>query len=84
MTPEERIAKIDEQLLVQAELVARFERETKERLALHEDWLAHHHEQLKIHAVEMAEYRTTVTRVLDLLERFVSGQSGGDGQGSRP
>ena len=77
MTPEERFAKIEEQLLVQAELVARSEGETRQRLALHEDWLTRHN-------AELAEFRTTVARVLDLLERFVSRQGGGNGQGSSP
>ena len=77
MTPEERFAKLEEQMLVQAELVARFERETQQRLAIHQ-------EQLASHTVELAEFRATVTRVLDLLERFVSGQSGGDGRGANP
>jgi len=77
VTPEERFAKLEEQMLVQAELVARFERETQQRLAIHQ-------EQLESHSVELAEFRATVTRVLDLLERFVSGQSGGDGRGANP
>lgn len=77
MTPEERFAKIEEQLLVQAELVARSERETRQRLALHEEGLTRHN-------AELAEFRTAVARGLDLLERFVSRQGGGNGQGSSP
>ncbi len=77
MTPEERIARLREQMLVQAELVARFERDTDRRLAMHE-------EQLDAHSTELAEFRATVTRVLDALERFVSGQGGGNGHGTQP
>lgn len=77
MTAEERFAKLEEQMLVQAELVARFERATQQRLAMHE-------EQVESHAVELAEFRATVARVLELLERFVSGQGGGNGRGSSP
>ncbi len=73
MTAEERIAKLEEHLLLQAELVSRFERETRQRLALHED-------QLDGHAAELAEFRATVGRVLELLERLVAGQSGGNRQ----
>lgn len=73
MTPEERFAKIEENLLVQAELVSRFERRVDLQLASHES-------QLENHAHELAEFRATVARVLELLERFVSGQSGGNGR----
>ena len=79
MTAEERFVKLEEHLLVQAELVARIERRvdafverTDRRLELDES-------QLDSHAQEMAEFRATVARVLELLERFVSGQSGGNG-----
>jgi hypothetical protein len=65
VTAEERFAKLEEQMLVQAELVARFERETQQRLTIHE-------EQVESHALELAEFRATVARVLELLERFVS------------
>ncbi len=74
MTPEERFQKIEENLLVQAEIVARFERRVDAQLASHE-------EQLVRHNAELAEFRATVARVLDLLERFVAGQSKGDGHG---
>jgi hypothetical protein len=77
MTPEQRLAKLEEQMLVQAELVSRFERETQQRIAIHD-------EQLESHAVELAEFRATVARVLDLLERFVTGQRGGNGERSKP
>ncbi|MGD0227516.1 MAG: hypothetical protein ABSF71_34805 [Terriglobia bacterium] len=80
MTAEERFVKLEEHLLVQAELVARIERRvdafverTDRRLELDES-------QLDSHAQEMAEFRATVARVLELLERFVSGQSGGNGR----
>ncbi len=77
MTPEERFKKLEEQMLVQAELVSRFERDTQRRLASHD-------EELTNHAVELAEFRATVVRVLDVLERFVAGQSGGNGHGTKP
>ena len=84
MTVEERFAKLEEQMLVQAELVSRFERETQQRLAIHQEQLAFHEDQRQSHAVELAEFRATVARVLELLERFVSGQGGGNGRGSNP
>ena len=76
MTLEERFAKQEEQVLVQAERVARFERETPQRLVIHE-------EQLESHALELAEFRATVARGLELLERFVSGQGGGNRRGNK-
>jgi hypothetical protein len=75
VTAEERFAKLEEQMLVQAEFLARFERETQQRLAIHQEYI-------ESHAIELAEFRATVTRVLDLLERFVSEQGGGDGRRS--
>lgn len=75
MTAEERFVKPEEHLLVQAELVARIERRvdafierTDRRLELDES-------QLDSHAHEMAEFRATVARVLEMLERFVSGRA---------
>jgi hypothetical protein len=72
---EERFSRLEGQMLVQAELVARFERETQQRLAIHQEYI-------ESHAIELAEFRATVVRVLDFLERFVSGQGGGNGRGS--
>ena len=79
MTTEERFAKIEENLLVQAELVARFERRTEERMDSHEAELAEHRERMARHEEEIAEFRSTVARVLEILERFVAGQSGSNG-----
>ena len=73
MTPEERFQKIEENLLVQAEIVSRFERRVDAELALYQS-------RLDSHASELAEFRATVARVLELLERFVSGQGGGNGR----
>lgn len=72
MTSEERIQKIEENLLVQSHLVAAFERDTKQRLETVEA-------QSAMHAEELREFRATVARVLDLLERFVAGRPGPDG-----
>ncbi len=72
MTPEERFQKIEEHLLVQAELVSRFERRVDAELVLHES-------RLDSHASELAQFRATVARVLELLERIVSGERGGTG-----
>ena len=76
MTTEERLQKIEENLLVQSHLVATFERGTERALALHR-------ERLELHDQEMAEFRSVVARVLELLERFITGRPGGDGQGPR-
>lgn len=93
MTSEERFAKTEENLLVQAEIVARFERRTEERMDSHEAELAEHRERMAhhearmaeheaqraAHEAELAEFRATVARVLDILERFVAGQPGPNG-----
>ncbi len=84
MTAEERFAKLEEQMLVQAELVSRFERETHRFERDTQQRLAIHQEYIESHAIELAEFRATVARVLELLERFVSGQSGGNGRGASP
>ena len=72
MTTEERFQKIEENLLVQSHLVAAFERETKARLEAVEA-------QVDQHTQDIAEFRAGVSRVLEALERFIAGRSGGDG-----
>jgi hypothetical protein len=59
-------------MLVQAELVGRFERRA-------DAFLERTDRQLDSHAHELVEFRATVTRVLELLERFISRRSGGNG-----
>ena len=70
---EKNIRELSDNLLVQSQLVARFERATEQHLASVES-------QTEPQAARLKEFRAVVARVLDLLERFVSGQSGGDGQ----
>jgi len=60
-------------MLVQAELVARIERRV-------DAFIERTDRQLESHTDELVEFRATVARVLELLERFVSGQSGGNGR----
>jgi len=52
--------------------VAAFERETKVRLEAVEA-------QVDRHEQAMAEFRVVVARVLEALERFITGQPGADG-----
>lgn len=66
---------LSDNLLVQAKLVARFERATEKRLANLEN-------QVQSQAEQRQEFRVTTIRVLELLERFVAGQGGGDGEGA--
>jgi hypothetical protein len=80
MTVEERVSKLEEQMLVHAELVDRFERRVDAYVEKTDRRLASHESQMESHAHEMAEYRATAVRVLELLEKFVSGQSGGNGR----
>jgi len=80
VTVEERFVKLEEQMLVQAELVDRFERKVDAFVDRTDRRLTSHEGQMDSHAQEMAEFRATVARVLELLERFVSGQSGGNGR----
>lgn len=72
MTAEQRFTQIEESLLAQTRLVERFERDTEQRLRALEAGAEHHE-------AEMAEFRSTVARVLKILERFVAGQSGPNG-----
>jgi chromosome segregation ATPase len=79
MTPEERLTRIEENLLAQGKFLDRFERqmdrferETEQRLKAAES-------RADQHEAELAEFRATVVRVLGLLERFVSGKSGPNG-----
>lgn len=81
MTPEERFQKIEENLLVQSHLVAAFERETKARLEAVEAQADQHAQDMAEFRAQMAEFRATVGRVLDALERFIAGRPGGDGGG---
>jgi len=80
VTAEERFARLEEQMLLQAELVGRFERRVDAFIERTDRQLELHESRLDTHAHEMAEFRATVARVLKLLERFVSGQSGGNGR----
>lgn len=79
MTPEERLAKVEEQMIVQAELVVRLERQTDRFQTNTERVLERFAQQIDGHTVELAEFRATVARVLDLMERFIRGQGGGNG-----
>lgn len=72
MTVEKRLTRIEENLLAQTNLMERFERQTQQRLQAVEAGADRHE-------AELAEFRVTVARVLDLLERFVTGQSGPNG-----
>ncbi len=86
MTAEERFQKIEENLLVQSRLVAAFERETKARLEAVEAQADQHAQDMAEFRAQMVEFlgqtvefRAVVARVLGALERFIAGQSGGDG-----
>jgi len=79
LTAEERFTKLEEHMVVQAELVARIERRVDAFIERTDRQLEMDESRLDSHAHEMAEFRSTVARVLELLERFVSGQSGGNG-----
>jgi hypothetical protein len=79
VTVEERFAKLEDHMIVQAELVSRIERRVDAFIERTDRQLELHERRLDMHADEMAEFRVTVARVLELLERFVSGQSGGNG-----
>lgn len=79
MTAEERFAKLEEHMLVQAELVSRIERRVDAFIERTDRRLEMDEGRLDSHAQELAEFRATVARVLELLERFVSGQSGDNG-----
>ena len=70
---EKNIRELSGNLLLQSELVARFERATEQRLASVES-------QTESQAAQLKEFRAVVARVLDLLERFISGQGGAYGQ----
>jgi hypothetical protein len=79
MTTEERFQKIEENLLVQSRLVAAFERETKARLESVEAQADQHAQEMAEFRAQMAEFRGVVNRVMEALERFIAGRSGGDG-----
>ncbi|MGH9431098.1 MAG: hypothetical protein ACRD3T_06100 [Terriglobia bacterium] len=66
------MTRIEENLLAQTNLMERFECQTERRLQAVEAGA-------DCREAEWAEFRVTVTRVLDLLERFVSGKSGSNG-----
>ena len=70
MTPEERFQKIEENLLVQAELVARFERRTEVRLESAEERLD------RIQGMIEAQI-STVDRLVATVDRFIRAQGNG-------
>ncbi len=86
MDSEERFRRIEENLLVQAELLNRvdhglenLEQSVQRQSQLFERQLQLYQEYTVRHDVEMQEFRTSLARVLDLLERYITGQGGGNG-----
>jgi hypothetical protein len=69
MTTEERVTKLEEQMLVQAELVARFERRVDRFIERTEQWME---------SAETRKARLEVlsTAVLERIDRFIAGQEG--------
>jgi hypothetical protein len=59
--------------------VAAFERETKSRLESVEAQADQHARDMAEFRVQMVEFRATVARVLDALERFIARRPGADG-----
>lgn len=69
MTTEERVAKIEEQMIVQAELVVRLEKRIEQFAERVEMW---------VNAAEkrMAKLEVLGTAVLERMDRFIAGQEG--------
>ena len=66
MTVEERLTKLEEQLLVQAELVARFERRTDAFMEKTEAWM-------ESAETRFARLEVFATPVLERMDRFIAG-----------
>lgn len=78
---EKNLQEISENLLVQAKLMDRlelrvddFHRETRERFEKVEAQTDENQARAAQHAIELQEFRATVARVLDMLERFIAGR----------
>ncbi|GEM_PF-5094851 len=71
---EKNLGEISENLLVQAKLMDRLERRVDDFYRETQERFERVEAQTDNHAVELQEFRATVARVLDLLERFVSGR----------
>ncbi|MGH9429909.1 MAG: hypothetical protein ACRD3T_00030 [Terriglobia bacterium] len=85
---EKNLVEISGNLLVQAQLMDRlerrvddFHRETRERFEKLEEQVDENQARAAQHEIELQEFRATVARVLDLLERFVAGR-GQSGNGN--
>lgn len=83
MTPEERLQKVEDSLLVQAELVSNFERRVAEQQELFDARISRLEVQADSHAAQVAEFRAVTTRIIELLGQVVRGQLHGDGRRGR-
>jgi hypothetical protein len=74
MTVEERVTKLEENMLVQSELLARFERRT-------EAWMEQTQEWIEQAEARMTQFEAVSTAVLERVDRFIQGR---EGNGQRP
>jgi predicted nucleic acid-binding Zn-ribbon protein len=66
---EERVTKLDENMLVQAELVARFERKV-------DAWIEQAEERMQKSEADVTELRAMWTAVIERWDRFIQGREG--------
>jgi hypothetical protein len=67
MTTEERLTKLEEQMIVQGELLARFERRVDQFMQRTEEWMNSAENR-------MAKLEVLSTAVLERIDHFIAGQ----------
>ncbi len=73
MTPEERFAKLEEHLLVTAEMQRTSDRRWEERFARHDEQIAALIRIAEKHEVELNVFRAAMEAILERMDRFIRG-----------
>ena len=83
MTVQERVTKLEENMLVQAELLARFERRVDQFMERTEEWMDRTEEWMEQTEARMGQAEARITQlegistaVLERMDRFIRGREG--------